>query len=341
MNIAQITEWTFSLGILTGSLVVGLILEKLILPWFYQISQKTTWQGDDVIVDSLKGILFFWCLAGGIYGAMLTAPPVNFRLEPISEKSVMVIMILTLTMMLARISAGFIRLHAEKFSNALPATSIIVNIAKILILSSGLLMVIHALGLSITPLLTAFGVGGLAVALALRDTLSNLFAGLNILASKNINPGDYVKIDADLEGYVVDINWRSTTIKTIQDNIIVVPNAQLSAATLTNYHLDQQELTISVQISAALDSDLEKLEQITIEVGKEVMQEVKGGVPDYEPLIRFQQFGDFRINFIITLRVKEYIHQYRLRHEFIKRVHKRYQKEGIIIPTPIRQVYMK
>jgi small-conductance mechanosensitive channel len=85
-------------------------------------------------------------------------------------------------------------------------------------------------------------VGGLAVALALQDTLSNLFAGLHIIASKKLLPGDYFLLDSGEEGYVQDVNWRNTFIRTLRNNMIVVPNARLASAILTNYYQPSSEM---------------------------------------------------------------------------------------------------
>src|SRR5207302_9529306 len=84
----------------------------------------------------------------------------------------------------------------------------------------GFLVLLDALGIQITPILTALSVGGLAVALALQDTLSNLFAGVHLLADKPIRVGDYVKIADTVEGYVVDIGWRSTCVSILQNKAV-------------------------------------------------------------------------------------------------------------------------
>ena len=95
------------------------------------------------------------------------------------------------------------------------------------------------------------------------------------------------------------------------------------------------------RLGVSYQSDLEKVEKVTIEVAKEVLQEVEGGVKEFEPFIRYHTFSDFSINFTVILRAKEYVSKYLITHEFIKRLHRRYQQEGIKIPFPIRTVYMK
>ncbi|MFN3947612.1 MAG: mechanosensitive ion channel family protein, partial [Aquificaceae bacterium] len=196
------------------------------------------------------------------------------------------------------------------------------------------------IGIAITPILTALGVGGLAVALALRDTLENLFAGFHILASRQIKVGDYVRLSSGEEGFVEDITWRNTLIRQPSNNIIIVPNSNLSTSIVTNFHMPQPELSVIIPVGVSYDSDLEKVERITLEVAKQVQREVEGAVPDFEPLVRFFQFGDFSINFNVVLRAKDFPSQHLLRSEFIKRLKKRYEEEGIKIPFPTREVYL-
>ena len=91
----------------------------------------------------------------------------------------------------------------------------------------------------IRAILAALGVGGLAVALALQDTLSNLFAGFYVSVARQIRIGDFVKIDAGQSGYVQDIGWRSTTLRELGGSLIFIPNNKLAQSIVTNYHLPQ------------------------------------------------------------------------------------------------------
>ena len=202
-------------------------------------------------------------------------------------------------------------------------------------------MILNTLNINITPFITSLGIAGLAVGLALQDTLSNFFAGLYILISKKIKPGDYISLDSGIEGYVEDITWRNTTIRQLPNNIVIVPNSKLASSIITNYYLPEKELAVLVQVGVSYNSDLEKVEKVTIEVAKEVMKEVPGGVPNFEPFIRYHTFGDFSINFTVILRAQTYVDRYLVTHEFVKRLHKRYKEEGIEIPFPIRTVYLR
>ena len=205
----------------------------------------------------------------------------------------------------------------------------------------GAMLMLDNLGISLTPILTTLGIGSLAVAIGLQDTLGNFFAGLYIKVDRPIEIGHYVKLQSGEEGYVERIGWRSTRIRMLPNNMVVVPNNKLVQDNITNYHLPDRELIVPMALGVAYDSDLEKVERVTVEVAREVMETVAGGVRGFAPVIRYQSFGQSSIDFIVALRAREFTDAILLKHEFIKRLHARYASEGITLPFPTRTVYVK
>ena len=341
MNVVHsLAHWIVPAIYIVGGLVVGWVLEKIVLAELRHIAKKTPWKGDNVIINSLRGMVIIWLLIAGIYGAILSIP-MSPSLLALLKQILLVVVILSGTLVIAKITAGFVSIYVQRDDVPLPSTSIFRNLTKLLVFLIGIMVILQSLGISITPILTALGVGGLAAALALQPTLANLFSGLQIIVAKQLNPGDYVKLDSGEEGYVTDVTWRNTTIRALPNNMIIVPNSRMASGIITNYYQPQQETSVLIQVGVSYDSDLKKVEKVTIEIGKEVMKEVEGGVPDFEPLIRYHTFDDSSINFTVVLRTKEYVGQYLIKHEFIKRLHERYDKEGINIPFPIRTVLME
>jgi len=165
------------------------------------------------------------------------------------------------------------------------------------------------------------------------------FSGFHITVARQIKIGDYIKLDSGEEGYVIDINWRTTKIKMLPNNVALIPNEKLTKAIVTNYYLPDKEMAVLVNLGVHYDSDLKKVEKITCETAREIMKTVPGGVPGFEPFIRYNTFGDSSIGFTVILRAKEFADQYLIKHEFIKRLHERYKKENIIIPYPIRTIH--
>ena len=332
-------HWIVAAIYIIGGFVVGFVFEKIVLAELRHIAKKTPWKGDNVIINSLRGMVIIWLLIAGIYGAILSTPMSPSLLAHLKQ-ILLVVVILSGTLVIAKMTSGLVSIYVQREDVPLPSTSIFRNLTKLLIFLIGVMVILQSLGISITPILTALGVGGLAAALALQPTLANLFSGLQIIAAKELHPGDYVKLDSGEEGYVADITWRNTIIRALPNNMIIVPNSKIASTIVTNYYQPEQETAVLIQVGVSYDSDLKKVEKVTIEVGAEIMKEVEGGVPEFEPFIRYHTFDDFSINFTVILRTKEYVGNYLIKHEFIKRLHERYDKEGIVIPFPIRTVYM-
>ena len=333
-------QYIMPFSLIAGGLFIGILFEKIIFKKLVRLATKTKWEGDDLVINAFRGIVILWFFIAGIYGAIFNLP-IGEALFIHIKKFVFIIFIFSATIVIARITVGFIKLYTSKIPGVLPTTSIFTNITKLIVFVIGMLIIMQSLGISITPILTALGVGGLAVALALQETLSNLFSGFHIIVARNVMPGDYIKLDSGEEGYVTDITWRNTTMRALPNNIIIVPNSKLASAIITNFNQPDREMAVLVQVGVSYDSDLTKVEKVTIEVGKKVMEDVTGGISQFEPFIRYHTFDDFSINFTVILRVREFVDQYLIKHEFVKRLHKRYEAEGIEIPFPIRTVHMK
>jgi hypothetical protein len=169
-------------------------------------------------------------------------------------RAVFVLGAASVTLALAAIASQSVDAYGAIIAPALPVSSLTRNIAWALIAVLGLLVILNGLGLSITPMLTALGVGGLAVALALQEPLANFFAGLFIALAGQIRVGDYVKLDSGQEGYVVDFSWRSTRLRMLANNLVVVPNAKLAQAILVNHHLPSQDLAVLVDVGVDYSS---------------------------------------------------------------------------------------
>jgi len=322
-----------------GGVVVGIIFEKIILKRLEKVALKTKWEGDEIIIASLRNWVTFWFALAGLYLALISVQ-ISPSVAGYLQKAIMILYVFSATAVLANIGVGFVNMYGRRAQDVLPSTSLFTILTKITVYLIGILVILNSLGISITPILTALGVGGLAVALALQDTLSNLFAGLHIILTRQIKPGDYIRLESGEEGFVVDITWRNTTIRELPNNYIIIPNSKLAQAIVKNYFMPEKEISVPVQVGVSYDSDLEKVEKVTIEVAKEVMREVPGGIPEFEPFIRYHTFGESSINFSVIMRCREFVDQYLIKHEFIKRLHKRYKKERIVIPFPIRTVYI-
>ena len=308
---------------------------------FHAWAEKTETRVDDIIIKSLKTPSVYWILALGLYaGLSISDLPEKYVFY--FSKTIHVIIILSITLAVANLTGKIFRNYIQKSNLPIPTTGLAYGILKSTILIIGFLIILSILGVSITPLLTALGVGGLAVALALQDTLANLFAGIHILMEKSIRVGDFIKLETGQEGYIEDITWRTTRVRMLPNNIVVIPNSKLAQSVVTNYYLPEKRMSLLIPIGVSYSSDPEKVEQILVEEAKKAVGEVPGLLGEPEPFVRFiPGYGESSLDFTLICQVQEFVDQYLAQHELRKRIFKRFKQEGIEIPFPHRTVYLR
>jgi len=331
-------KYLIPLGIVVACLTLGWVFQKLVTAILHKAARKTRAKWDDVVTRSLRGVVFLWFLLAGVEIALKTVVIPQDVARPLN-KALAVLIIFSVVMFFVRLASGIVSLYFDRQTAV--SVSIIRSISSGFIYLIGFLVILDFLGVSITPILTAMGVGGVAVALALQDTLSNLFAGIHILMTKQIRPGDYIKLENGGEGTVADITWRNLTVKAPFNNLIIVPNNKLASSIVTNFHLPTAEVLVFFEARVSYDSDLRKVEKTVEEVAAGVMRETPGAVAGFQPAVRYQSLADSSINFTVGLRVRQYTDQHLVKHEFLKRLHERFRAEGIEIPLPARRVVLE
>ncbi len=202
------------------------------------------------------------------------------------------------------------------------------------------MLCLDIVGMNITPLVAGLGIGGLAVALAVQPTLSNLFAGTYVLTEGVVSAGDYVEMANGISGYVVDVNWRSTRLRTWTNNLVVVPNSLFAETIITNYSKPEDPLDMVVACGVSYDSDLHLVEAVGMDVMERVLQEHPGAHRESEPLFRYEAFGESNINFYMVIRAENRLAGFAVRSELIKQLHSRLAAEGITINYPVRTLHL-
>ncbi|MBI4115934.1 MAG: mechanosensitive ion channel family protein [Candidatus Omnitrophica bacterium] len=330
-----ISAWVYGPGIFVLWLILFYSLKGFLFFWIKRWGEKTKVRWDLCVVKSLHVPLNILILGGGLalLARLLPLPP---ELDQPAELAVKVLAIIALIFFFDSLVKQGLSNFAGRVQAINLSSSLVQGLVRLAVLSFGLLILLDSLGISITPIIASLGIGSLAVALALQGTLANLFAGIFILADRPVRVGDFIKLETAEEGYVTEVGWRNTRIRMLPNVVVIVPNDKLISSTVHNYYLPDKEMAVLIQVGVHYASDLAKVERVTIEVGKEIQKKVQGAVDNFEPFIRYHTFADSSINFTVILRVKEFVDQYLVKHEFIKALHERYKKEGIIIPFPIR-----
>jgi small-conductance mechanosensitive channel len=253
-----------------------------------------------------------------------------------------VAVILSVTVTVANVLSTLVQGASERRALGRPITGLGQAVARGTVFIVGFLVLLAALGIQITPILTALGVGGLAVALALQDTLSNLFAGIHLLADKPIRVGDYVKVADNVEGHVVDIGWRSTRVRMLQNVVVTIPNKRVAESVITNYDLPESRLALTIRVAVDYGADPDLVQRILVEEAMQALNEVPGLLAQPEPSARLiPGFGEFSLDFTLVCHVKSFTDQFLVQHELRKRILRRFVAEGVRIPVQVRGVELR
>ena len=294
-----------------------------------------------ILSDALRGPTLIWALIVAVHLAIQTSE-LPAKVTAIGAKTLLALWIVSLTIMGVRLAGNLVRYYGDQVPGALPVTTLTRTLAELAVVIVGILLLLTALDFRITPILTALGVGGLAVALALQDTLTNLFSGFYVAVARQVRLGDYIKLNTGEEGYVADIGWRSTTMRALANNLILVPNSKLAQAIVTNFHLPDKRMGSSAQVTVSYAADPDRVEALLLEVVRKAVKEVAGMEQEPPPNVQFEPgFGESGIGFTVNYQVTEFASVGPARNELRKRIFRRLREEGIEVPLPSRIVYLR
>ncbi len=331
--------------ILAFSFVVGVMLNRMLTQKLAKRVKASESEIMEIFFRALRGVPIYLCVVIGLYWSVTTSN-MPAGLEKIFSYILFAMIVFSITRVCERTLSGFIRLKFSGSSDMTQST-LLDTIFRVAIYASGALVILDYFNISIAPIMAAMGVGGMAVAFGVRETLENIFSGLQLIVSKQLRVNDYIKLSTGDEGRVIDINWRFITVMPpSESNVVVIPNKVIANAVTTNFSQPRDDIVLVVPIGVSYDSDLEHVERVTVEVARELQIKIDSYVPKYDsegvdknplaPVVRFQAFNDSSIDFNAVLHVQTFTNQYVLKHEFIKAITKRYREEGINIPFPIR-----
>lgn len=265
----------------------------------------------------------------------VAAPDLDPRLASEARRVVSVLFILgaawavlhLLRFLLGRATRGRARLQ--------PASRVASRVLSLALYALTFLTILSEYGIAVTPLLTGLGIAALAVALALQDTLANFFAGIWIQTGRSLQPGHFVRLESDkLEGYVEQVGWRVTSLRTLSGNTIVIPNSKLAQTVLTDYSLPAPDLAVGMDFRAGFETEPARVIALLIEEAEEVQRTHKGMLGSFVPFAQLSSIGDDALHYNLSFRATEYVQQFSAQNEIRLRVLLRFRKEGIRIPYP-------
>jgi small-conductance mechanosensitive channel len=337
-------EVAIAVGIVVGSLILARLVAALLRRIVQRFFHQTTTELDDIVADALRTPLIFAIVTFGLYLGARTISELDDQRD-IIDRIYVASTIALLFIAIRSVVLGFVGWFAGRADAAqifdtrtLPMVTRVINIVLFIV---GALVVLDTVGIAINPLLTGLGLGGLAVALALSPLLSNVFASSFLISDASIRSGDFIEIEGGPSGWVEDIGWRATRIRTFSNNIVIIPNASLAESTVTNFDTEGEPVDASVTCGVAYEEDLARVEEVCLEVLREVRDSSEFTVKEQDPVFLFQSFGDSNIDFLMKVRANDRRNLGRVAHLMVKGIHARLNAEGITINYPARRVLLE
>jgi len=261
--------------------------------------------------------------------------------DRVGSEAILVLVIVVLFYVPAKVITLFLRRAKQKQPALERVTQPASFFVRVFFSLVAVIVILQNLGIHLTALWTTLGVGSVAVALALQDTLGNFFAGLYLLADRPVNPGDYIRVEpSGPEGFVVRIGWRSTLLRNGLNNMAVLPNSTLAKAVVTNFSYPEERLQVPVQVGVAYGSDPRRVERLLTDIARELADEGFEGVLKVpEPVaLLIPGFGASTLDFTLNVQVRRLADQGKVQSELRKRILERFDREGIAIPFPTQSL---
>ncbi len=325
-----------------GTIIAGLILRRILFGAVRKWAARTESRLDVLLTGTLRGPIVLWSIILGLHLATQTSNiprPFAHDLALVFEA----LWVSSLTIAASRFAGNAVGLNGGQMTGAQSVTSLTRKIVQLVVVAVGLVWLLKVVfDISLTPILTTLGVGGLAVALALQDTLSNLFAGFYVSISGLVRIGDYLKLSSGEEGYVTDISWRCTTMRNLFDNLVVIPNSKLGQAIYTNFSLPQRRMKLSIAVGVGYDSDVDRVAAMLLDEATTAAGSLRGLLADPAPVVLFiPGLGDWALQFQVNFHVGEFTDQYLVQSELRKLIFKRLQREKVNMPFPTQTLLIE
>ncbi|MEM4255168.1 MAG: mechanosensitive ion channel family protein [Candidatus Norongarragalinales archaeon] len=341
----------YFLGITLGSLVIADVLIFLFDKFIRPIVLRTKTTFDDFLFEGIRGPFKFVAFLFGLYLAFQVSIPNVVFFDKNLNQLFFLALVLAAGHALSRVVDSLFYWHAsqtesqQKLRISKDVFPLARKMSKLSILLVAFIIVLSEFGVEIGPLLAGLGIAGLAVALALQDTLSNFFSGVNLLSDKPFKVGDFIALDSEnseTTGVVKEIGWRTTKIQTPRNSIIVIPNAELAKRMVHNLSgIGREKRRVLIDFGVSYSTNLDKLKK-SLETCFENVKKRSGVVDEsFFPVLRFVNFGDSSLQFRYIFQAKSFDDSFPLATEMRFEMVKQFRKDGIEIPFPIRTVYLK
>jgi small-conductance mechanosensitive channel len=312
-----------------------------------RLTSKTKSTLDDEIIEKIKLPANLFAIITSAYITINYVDPafVVSGITPLEVYSLLLILVIALTLdrLLLAISGWYLREVAPKTKSHLDeeVVPMIRKLVRILLYTITLLILLNRLGVDVTALIATLGIAGLAIALALQDTLSNFFSGIYLMADRPLREGDYISVPNEkIEGKVEKIGWRTTKIRMLANNDVYIPNAKLAQSVIVNYYTPSPELGQNIVVGVSYNEDVDTVLKVMQEAVNNVVKSSENSSKTFEPIVRFEEFADSALQFKITVRAKNFESQPILISEIKRELFYAFKRNKIRVPFPTRNVHL-
>jgi len=323
----------YSLAVLLGSFIVAKIVYFLLKHWATRLAAKTETSADDETLEAVRRPLYYLIMLVGIFYGLGSFVPEN--LTQTYEILFYLLGVGIIVKAAIGVSSVVIRHSVEKTTGSKDISHLLKRLTKIAIIIVGVIIVLGVAGIEITPLLASLGVAGLAIALALQETLANFFSGIYIIADKTFGVGDAIQLSSGELGRVEKIGTRSTRIKTFDNTVVTLTNDQIAKSRVINLSAANEIIRSKVSVGVGYNSDPDQVKDLLEKIAREQEKVVKDSVNAY-----FINFGDSALQFELQYKTK-LTDRMKTLDVVNRQILKEFRKAGIEIPFPIRTVYME
>jgi small-conductance mechanosensitive channel len=325
-------SYLLPLAWILGGIIAGVVAYMLIVRPLRHATARHGWRALETVISIIGTVIVLWGALAGLYAGMdhLT---LSVREANLLDRAIGALFVFSLMWIAARVAGAWIEAFGARTEHKIFSISLYSTLVQGAILVIGLLTVLSSMGIAIAPLLTTLGLGGLAVALALNDTLSNLFAGVQIVAARQLRIGDYVKFDF-AEGEVVDIHWHNTTIRDFQNNVTIVPNSKINTSPFTNYSMCVSALMIPANAMLPWKGAASVLRTIAERAASDAVTDVAGKLEAQNCQVFLTAVNETNVQITALLPIGHIENRMRAVSGFLRRLHDAAHEANMGLPTP-------
>lgn len=329
-------------GILALSIILGKIAYYVITNFIKVFTKKTETVADDMLIEVAEHPAIFLIFIIGFYIAYKYLT-LSLEIEKTFFNIVLVMLIFTMTWFFTRLIDGIIKYYLVPFSQKTQTDlddaliPILRRLSKIVLIFIAAIIVLDKFGYNVTSLVAGLGIGGLAVALAAQETLSNVFGGITILTDKPFSLGDRVKV-AGTEGFVKEIGMRSTKITTLDGSELVVPNSNIAKDIIENV-AREKERRVKLVLGVEYNTPTKKLEK-AVDIIKKIVLDEKGTKKE-ECMVFFDEFAESSLNIVVIYWITDLKRIFEVKSAINFKIKQAFEKEKIEFAFPTRTIYTK